>query len=72
MPKAIDETLAPDQIDDIEEEEKEYLRKIYNAYYIQMEACYTVILGSFSNNIGIIQTRFTPFLDYPNVIAKGT
>ena len=57
----IDETLAQDQIDDIEEEEKDYLRKIYNAYYIQMEACCTVILGSFSNNIGIIQTRFTPF-----------
>ena len=59
----IDETLAQDQIDDIEEEEKDYLRKIYNAYYIQMEACCTVILllGSFSNNIGIIQTGFTPF-----------
>ena len=42
MPTAIDETLAQDQIDDIEEE-KDCLRKIYNAYYIQMEACCTVI-----------------------------
>ena len=41
---AIDETLAQDQIDDIEEEEKAYLRKIYNAFYIQMEACCTVPL----------------------------
>ena len=53
----IDETLAQDQIDDIEEEEKDYLRKIYNAYYIQMEACCTVILGSFSNNICDTSTR---------------
>ena len=60
MPTAIDETLAQDQIDDIEEE-KDYLRKIYNAFYIQMEASCRVILGSFSNNIGIIQTGFTPF-----------
>ena len=43
MPTAIDETLAQDQIDDIEEEEKDYLRKIQNAFYIQMEACCTVI-----------------------------
>ena len=41
---AVDETLAQDQIDDIEEEEKAYLRKIYNAFYIQMEACCTVPL----------------------------
>ena len=33
----MDETLVQDQIDDIEEEEKDYLRKIYNVFYIQME-----------------------------------
>ena len=43
MPTAIDETLAQDQIDDIEEDEKDYLRKIYNSFNIQMEACCTVI-----------------------------
>ena len=42
MPTAIDESLAQDQIDDIEEE-KYYLGKLYNAFYIQMEACCTVI-----------------------------
>ena len=40
---AIDESLAQDQIDDIEKKEKYYLRKIQNAFYIQMEACCTVI-----------------------------
>ena len=40
---ANDESLAQDQIDDIEEEEKYYLRKIQNAFYIQIEACCTVI-----------------------------
>ena len=43
MPTAIDESLTQDQIDDIEEEEKYYLGKLYNAFYIQMEACCTVI-----------------------------
>ena len=57
MPTVIDKTLAQDQMDVIEEE-KDYLRKIYNAFYIQMKACFT---GSFSNNIGIIQTDFTLF-----------
>ena len=42
MPTAIDESLAQDQIDDIEGE-KYYLGKLYNALYIQMEACCTVI-----------------------------
>ena len=42
VPTAIDESLAHDQIDDIEEE-KYYLGKLYNALYIQMEACCTVI-----------------------------
>ena len=42
VPTAIDESLAQDQIDDIEEE-KYYLGKLYNALYIQMEACCTVI-----------------------------
>ena len=42
VPTAIDESLAQDQIDDIEEE-KYYLGKLYNAFYIQMEACCTVI-----------------------------
>ena len=40
---AIDESLVQDQIDDIEEEEKYCLRKIQNAFYIQMEVCCTVI-----------------------------
>ena len=43
MPKAIDETLAQNQIDDIEEDEKDYHRKIYNSFNIQMEAFCTVI-----------------------------
>ena len=43
VPTAIDESLAQDQIDDIEGEHKYYLRKLYNALYIQMEACCTVI-----------------------------
>jgi len=46
VPTAIDETLAQDQIDDIEEDEKDYLRKIYNSFNIQMEACCTVITCS--------------------------
>ena len=43
VPTAIDESLAQDQIDDEEEEEGYYLGKLYNALYIQMEACCTVI-----------------------------
>ena len=43
VPTAIDESLAQDQIDDIEEGENYCLEKIYNALYIQMEACCTVI-----------------------------
>ena len=42
VPTAIDESLAQDQIDEIEEE-KYYLGKLYNVLYIQMEACCTVI-----------------------------
>ena len=42
-PTAIDESLAQDQIDDIEEEQRYYLRKLYNGFYIQMEACCIVI-----------------------------
>ena len=40
---SIDKSLAQDQIDDEEEEEGYYLGKLYNALYIQMEACCTVL-----------------------------
>ena len=49
-PKAIDESLAQDQIDDDEEEQKYYLGKLYNAFYIQMETCCTVITLLSVNN----------------------
>ena len=38
VPTAIDESLAQDQMDDVEEGAKYYLGKLYNAFYIQMEA----------------------------------
>ena len=50
VPTAIDESLAQDQIDDIEEAEKYYLGKLYNALYIQMEACCTVITLLYVDN----------------------
>ena len=50
MSTATDETLALDQIDDIEDKEKDYLRKIQNAFYIQMEACCTVITYRYIDN----------------------
>ena len=43
IPTAIDESLAQVQIDDEEKEEGYYLGKLYNALYIQMEACCTVL-----------------------------
>ena len=43
VPTTIDESLAQDQMDDVEEGSKYYLGKLYNAFYIQMEACCTVI-----------------------------
>ena len=43
VPTAIDESLAQDQMDDVEEGEKYYLGKLYNALYIQMEPCCKVI-----------------------------
>ena len=43
VPTAIDESLAQDQIDDEEEEKGYYLGKLYNALYIQMEACCTIL-----------------------------
>ena len=51
FPTVSDEPLAQDLLDDEEEVEVQYLGKLYNAFYIQMEACCTV-----SQNISFNRT----------------